>query len=96
MYHDVYVNTIELFGSVNCIANANDLNLQSLPAGNTIKLILFTFTLPYSSYVSMGQKLCFRSLSFSLLLSVVPALLPAHPTWHMSAMVVRLLLMLIP
>jgi hypothetical protein len=44
----------------------------------------------------MGQKLSFRSLSFSLFLSVVPALLPAHPTWHMSAMVVRLLLMLIP
>jgi hypothetical protein len=51
-----------LFGSVDSIANANDIILQSLPAGNTVRLILFMFTLllrqPNSSYPHLPAKTC--------------------------------------
>jgi hypothetical protein len=35
----------ELFGFTDSNANANDLKLQTLPAGNAIELISFMFTL---------------------------------------------------
>jgi len=35
----------ELFGFTDTNANANDLKLQTLPAGSTNELILFVFTL---------------------------------------------------